>query len=175
MDYRPNVDGVRWFVDEVLPRIRSQEPSFELAVVGRNPAAAVTALGARDGVSVIGAVPDPVPYLHGAAVAVVPLRAGSGTRLKVLEALAAGTPVVSTPLGVEGLDVVAGRHVEVAEGAEGFAAAVLGLLHDPARRAGLATEGRRLAEESYGWPAAVEALLQVHERVAEERRASGRG
>jgi polysaccharide biosynthesis protein PslH len=175
MDYRPNVEGIGWFVDEVLPRIRERVPAFELAVVGRNPAPAVAALGARDGVSIVGAVPDPTPHLHGATVAVVPLRAGSGTRLKVLEALAAGTPVVSTPLGVEGLDVVAGRHVLVAEGTEGFAGAVVALLGDRDRRAGLARAGRRLVEERYGWPAAVQTLLEVHERLAEERRPTGRG
>ena len=108
-------------------------------------------------------------------VAVVPLRAGSGSRLKVLEALATGTPVVSTTTGVEGIDVIAARHAVLADDARDFAAAIVALLRDPGRRAELATEGRRLVEERYSWRAAVDALLGVYERMAEEPRAAGRG
>jgi glycosyltransferase involved in cell wall biosynthesis len=175
MDYRPNVDGVHWFVDEVLPLVRAAEPAFELVIVGRDPVPAVSALRERSGVTVTGRVADPVPFLHGAAVAVVPLRAGSGSRLKVLEALATGTPLVSTPTGVEGIDVVAARHAVLAHDARDFASAIVALLRDPVRRVELATEGRRLVEDRYSWRAAVDALLGVYERMAEKPQAAGRG
>ena len=175
MDYRPNVDGIRWFADEVLPLVRERVPSFELTIVGRDPTRAVRSLNDRAGVHVTGRVASTTPFLHEASLAVVPLRAGSGTRLKVLEAMAAGTPVISTPLGAEGLDVEAGRHLVVADGAIAFATAVVDLLADPARRLRLASEGRRLVEDRYSWSSAVGTLVAVHERVVEGHRARGRG
>jgi glycosyltransferase involved in cell wall biosynthesis len=175
MDYRPNVDAVRWFSEEILPRVRARVPRFELMIVGKDPAPVVRALNGRDGVRVTGWVPDTAPLLHDASLAVVPLRAGSGSRLKVLEALAAGTPVVSTSLGVEGLDVEPDRHVVVADDAAAFADAVVDLLADPERRARLAREGRRLVEDRYRWPQAVRALVAVHEGVVERHRASHSG
>ncbi|MEJ7582530.1 MAG: glycosyltransferase [Acidimicrobiales bacterium] len=173
MDYRPNVDGVRWFADEMLPLVRARVPSFELTIVGRDPTPAVRALGDRPGVHVTGPVLDAAPLLHDAALAVVPLRAGSGTRLKVLEALATGTPVVSTSVGVEGLDLEPGRHVVVADDPHTFATAVVELMADPGRRADLASAGRRLVEERFGWPHSVAALVAVHERVVDLHRSGG--
>jgi glycosyltransferase involved in cell wall biosynthesis len=175
MDYRPNVDGVQWFADEVLPLVRARVPTFELTIVGRDPTPAVRELSDRAGVHVTGRVASTTPFLHDASLAIVPLRAGSGTRLKVLEAFAAGTPVVSTSLGAEGLDVVAGRHLLVADGAPAFAAAVVDLLADADCRTRLASEGRRLVEDRYAWSKAARALVSVHERVVEEHRARGRG
>ena len=170
MDYRPNVDAVVWFVDAVLPLVRSVVPGFELSIVGRDPVPRVRALARRPGVRVVGRVHDTVPYLHGSAVAVVPLRAGSGSRLKVLEAMATGTPLVSTTIGVEGLDVEPGRHFVAADGPVEYADAIVDLLGDPARRRQLADEGRRLVERQYGWPAAVEQLAAVHEQTIAEHR-----
>jgi sugar transferase (PEP-CTERM/EpsH1 system associated) len=175
MDYRPNVDGARWFTEEILPLVRQRVPSFALTIVGRDPTPEVQALSGRDGVHVTGRVQSTTPFLHEASLAVVPLRAGSGSRLKVLEALAAGTPVVSTSLGVEGLQVDAGRHLLVADGAPAFAAAVADLLADPDRRARMAREGRRLVEERYGWREAVRTLASVHERAVDAHRARDRG
>ncbi len=168
MDYRPNVDAVEWFVADVLPAIRSALPDFELTVVGGPLAPAVQAQRRSPGVQVTGRVADPLPFLHRAAVAVVPVRARSGSRLKLLEALAAGTPVVSTPAGAEGLDVIDGEHLLLAEDPAAFAAAVVRLSHDHGRRQRLATAGRRLVEARYGWGPAVEALRAVHERVVGE-------
>jgi glycosyltransferase involved in cell wall biosynthesis len=175
MDYRPNVDGARWFTEEVLPLVRQRVPSFALTIVGRDPTPEVQALSGQDGVHVTGRVQSTTPFLHEASLAVVPLRAGSGSRLKVLEALAAGTPVVSTSLGVEGLQVDAGRHLLVADGAPAFAAAVADLLADPDRRARMAREGRRLVEERYGWREAVRTLASVHERTVDAHRSRNRG
>jgi sugar transferase (PEP-CTERM/EpsH1 system associated) len=174
MDYRPNVDGARWFAAEVLPLVRRQVPSFELTIVGRDPTLEVRALNDRDGVRVTGRVESTTPFLVDASVAVVPLRAGSGSRLKVLEALAAGTPVVSTSVGVEGLDVEAGRHLLVADSATEFAAAVVDLLADPERRARLVREGRRLVEDRYSWRDAARTLAAVHERVVDAHRSRHR-
>jgi polysaccharide biosynthesis protein PslH len=168
MDYRPNVDAVEWFVGEVLPRIRIELPEFDLTVVGAPVAPAVRALGRSPWVRVTGPVADPLPFLHRAAVAVVPVRARSGSRLKVLEALAAGTPVVSTPAGAEGLDVTDGEHLLLARDAAAFATAVVGLCRDGGRRDRLAGAGRQRVEARYGWGPAVEALRAVHERVVAE-------
>lgn len=172
MDYRPNVDAVRWFCAEVMPLVRRASPDFRFVICGSRPTAAVRALDRIPGVSVLGRVPDTRPYLREAALAVVPLRAGSGTRLKVLEALALGRPVVSTTLGCEGLDVVDGRHVVLADSAAGFADRVVGLLARPTERERLARAGRRLAEDCYGWPAIVNRLEQIYERVRDRERSS---
>jgi glycosyltransferase involved in cell wall biosynthesis len=150
--------------------VRSVVPDFELTIVGRDPVPRVQALGRRPGVRIVGRVRETLPYLHGAALEVVPLRAGSGSRLKVLEALATGTPVVTTELGVEGLTVDPGRHVVVAERPLEMADAIVDLMGDPARRQRLADEGRRLVEERYAWPDAVRRLADVHERVVAKHR-----
>jgi sugar transferase (PEP-CTERM/EpsH1 system associated) len=171
MDYRPNVDAVVWFVDGVLPLVRSVVPDFTFTIVGRDPAPRVRALRKRPGVRIVGRVADTLPYLHAAALTVVPLRAGSGSRLKVLEAMATGTPVISTVLGVEGLDVEPRRHLIVADGAIEQADAIVDLVGDPARRQTLADAARRLVEERYGWPSAVQRLAGVHERVVADHRA----
>jgi sugar transferase (PEP-CTERM/EpsH1 system associated) len=174
MDYRPNVDAMVWFVDGVLPLVRSVVPDFELTIVGRDPVPRVQALGRRPGVRIVGRVRETLPYLHAAALEVVPLRAGSGSRLKVLEALATGTPVITTELGVEGLTVDPGRHVVVAEHPIEMADAIVDLMADPARRQRLADDGRRLVEERYAWPDAVRRLAEVHEQVVAKHR-SDRG
>jgi glycosyltransferase involved in cell wall biosynthesis len=169
MDYRPNVDGARWLCDEVLPHIRERVPSFRVAIVGRDPAPSVASLGRVDGVEVTGAVADVRPHLRGAALALVPLRAGSGTRLKVLEAMAAGRPVVSTSLGAEGIEARDGEHLLLADDARSFADAAVRVAGDRTLAERLAASGRRLVEERYGWPAAVARLERVHsELVARE-------
>ncbi len=169
MDYRPNADGVRWFVRDVLPLVRAAVPEFTLDVVGSSPPRAVRRLARVPGVHVLGRVPDPRPWLRDAAIVVVPLRAGSGTRLKILEAWAAGRPVVSTTVGAEGLDAVHGRHLLLADDAPGFARAVRRLLADPGLRDRLARAGRTLAEERYGWPSIVRAVEEAHAEVQSRR------
>ena len=127
---------------EVLPQVRAAVPAFELTVVGANPPQALLDGAGGLGIDVVGRVDDVLPHLHRAALSVVPLRAGSGSRLKILESMAAGVPVVSTTRGAEGLAVEAGRHLVVADGAEDMARAVVDLLGDPARRGVLAAEAR---------------------------------
>jgi glycosyltransferase involved in cell wall biosynthesis len=151
MDWHPNEDGVLYFIDAILPGIRSEVPEASFAVVGRNPSDQLRAACGRNGVLITGTVDDVRPFVREAAVYVVPLRAGGGTRLKIFEALSLGKAVVSTTVGAEGLELVSGRDAVIADGAADFARAVVSLLRDPQRREALGTAGRRLVEDRYTW------------------------
>jgi glycosyltransferase involved in cell wall biosynthesis len=151
MDWLPNVDGVRWFTSEVLPRIRAQRPGTTLVLAGRNPAPAVLAEARRDPLlKVTGTVPDIRPYLWNSAVAIVPLRVGGGTRLKIYEAMAAGVPVVSTHVGAEGLAVTEGRDILLADDPARFAAHCLELLESAPIRAAQSKHARELSA-NFSW------------------------
>ncbi|WP_376789693.1 glycosyltransferase [Thermoflexus sp.] len=150
MDYRPNIDAARWLAQAIWPAVRSALPEARLYLVGRRPSRAVRQLQAIPGVHVVGEVPDVRPYLAGATVYVAPLRAGGGTRLKILEAMAMGKAIVSTPMGCDGLAVVDGEHVWLADG-EAFAAAMIALARDPSQRRALGEAARRLAVARYDW------------------------
>lgn len=151
LSFHPNVDGVVWFVETVWPLIRARRPEACLLVVGRSPVPAVAALDGRHGVSVYPDVADVRPYLAAAALSVAPLRLGSGARLKILDALAAGLPVVSTTVGAEGLALVHERDLLLADEPSSFAAAVLALLDDPARARTLARHGQGSVRNLYSW------------------------
>jgi sugar transferase (PEP-CTERM/EpsH1 system associated) len=151
--YPPNADGIVWFCHEIFPLVREAVPEAELWIAGKEPPPEVAALAALPGVTLTGYVPDLRPYLAQAAVVVVPLRFGAGTRLKILEAFAAGRPVVSTPLGCEGLEVQPGVHLEVAKDAEALAKATVDLLLDAPRRVHIAANARALVEKKYSWEA----------------------
>lgn len=150
LDYRPNSDGVLWFAHEVLPLIR-QRHHARLVVVGPNPPRELRAL-AGDGVDVTGRVDDVRPLLEAATVVPVPLRSGGGTRLKILEALALERPVVSTRIGAEGLDVIDGEHLLIADDPGAMAGAITRLIDDRDLAATLGRQGRALVERAYGWP-----------------------
>ena len=158
MRYAPNADAALWFAREILPRIAAEVPGARLYLVGNDPRGALGALRDSKRVVVTGRVEDVAPYVSGAMVSVVPLRVGGGTRIKILESLALGTPVVSTRVGAEGLDVVPGRDLQVADTPEAFAAAVIDLLRDAGRRRALSAAGRRLASERYTWEAVADGL-----------------
>ena len=152
MDWMPNEDGIRWFVDEVLPRIHAVNPGVTVTVVGRNPPPAIQALAGRDPrVRVTGTVPDVRPYLQRAAVFVVPLRVGGGTRLKIFEALAMECALVTTTVGAEGLPVQAGTHALLADEPQAFATAVLHLLAEPDEAARLGRTGAEFVRAHFGW------------------------
>jgi len=168
MDWRPNQDAARYFVGEILPLLHRVRPEIECTFVGRSPPADIQALAAAPGVRITGTVDDVRPYVEGAAVYVVPLRIGGGSRLKILEALAMRRAVVSTSVGAEGLDVVSGRHVVLADDPGAFAESVLQLLDDPKRCLELAIEGRRLVERQYGWDALADKLAGFIDEVAGE-------
>jgi glycosyltransferase involved in cell wall biosynthesis len=152
MDWYPNEDAMIHFIDAILPRIRSEVPGVSLTVVGRNPTTRLRAAATSAGVRVTGTVDDVRPYLAEAAVCVVPLRIGGGTRLKIFEALAMSKAVVSTTIGAEGLPLTPGDHFIREDEPDAFARAVIGLLRDPARRTSLGQAGRDLVATRYSWP-----------------------
>ncbi len=151
MDWLPNIDGARWFVSEVLPKIRAKRPDLKLILAGRSPVAEVLAYGADSLIEITGTVPDVRPYLWDAALSIVPLRIGGGTRLKIYEAMAAGAPVVSTSVGAEGLAVTDGQDIQLADTAELFAARCLALLNSPDKAKGLAASALDLVTEHFSW------------------------
>lgn len=169
LDYRPNVDAAVWLGRSVWPLLRARWPELTLGLVGQRPAPAVRALGALPGVMVTGPVPDDRPYLWGAGLYAVPMRYGGGVRLKLLNALAAGCPVVSTAMGAEGVGVEHGRHLLLADRPEQWVRQVGRLLTEPELRARLAEAGRALVEARYQWRALVEAVGPVYEQALARR------
>lgn len=149
MDWLPNEDGVRHFVDRIWPLIRRRRPQATFQIVGRNPTSSVRRLADVEGVEVVGTVPDVRPYQGAAAVVVVPLLVGGGTRIKIFEAMSMGKAVVSTPLGAEGLPVTAGEHLLLADEPEQFAGTVCELLEDQQRRDTLGAAARELVCAKY--------------------------
>jgi glycosyltransferase involved in cell wall biosynthesis len=149
LTYPPNLDAARYLVHDILPCIRAEAPNVRLFITGQIPTDGSAPEG--PGVVYTGYVPDVRPIVAGSWACVVPLRAGAGTRIKILEALALGTPVVSTALGAEGLAVTAGVDILMAEDAAGFAAQTVKLLRSPKLRERLTTAGRRLIEQQHDW------------------------
>jgi glycosyltransferase involved in cell wall biosynthesis len=166
LGYPPNADAVRWFVHEVLGDIRRSAPDVVLRVVGGGESA-IADLRDIDGLEVLGRVADLQAELDAATVAVVPIRSGSGTRLKVLEALANRLPVVSTTLGAEGIDVVDGVHALIADDAGALARACLRLVDDAELRGELADAGEQLWVERYQWSRIRGELAELVARVAQ--------
>jgi len=164
MDYPPNVEGARWFAQEVLPRVRARRPDATFRIVGAAPAPAVRALAGLPGVEVTGAVPDVRPHLAQAAVVVAPLRIARGIQNKVLEGMASGRPVVATPQALDGIEATVGRDVLTGADAEGFAAAVAQVLAGTAPK-DLAANGRACVLRRYQWSAQLRALDDLIERV----------
>ena len=163
--YRPNLDGATWFATEVLPRVRREVPDARLRLIGRHDEGAAP-LGQLPGVELTGEVDDVGDALRGAAAVVVPLHAGSGTRIKVIEAFARRLPVASTTLGCEGLGAVAGTHVLVGDSPEALAEACVTLLTDPDRAAAVATAGWALWDERFRWSAIQAEVRRIVEAAA---------
>ncbi len=162
--YPPNADGVRWFLHEVLPHVKKQFLAATVSVVGPRPPQDLVDFGAQhsDYVTVTGYVPDLQPYFERAALMVVPVRAGSGMRVRILEALARGMPVVTTTTGVEGIDALNEEHLLVADEPTQFAEAVVRILKNPVLGEKLVVQGRRLAEEKYDWQVVLPKLEAVY-------------
>jgi glycosyltransferase involved in cell wall biosynthesis len=151
MDSAANIDAVRVFIGDVWPLVLQRRPDARLQIVGRSPPAALVRLGeASTGVSFTGFVDDVRGYVHSAHAFVIPLRVGGGTRLKAFEAMAMGCPVVSTAIGIEGLDVQPGEHFLQCDTADAQAAAVLALFEDGAQRLRLSKSARALVEQRFG-------------------------
>ncbi len=152
LDWAPNIDGLKYFLSEILPLIVTQEPKVRLTIAGRKPPADLRKYcEAIPNTNFVGEVPDVRPYLEKAAVVVVPLRVGGGSRLKILEAMAAAKAMVSTSVGAEGLSVSNHEQLILADDPHAFAAAVIGLVHSPAERQNLGRSGRKLVEDKYSW------------------------
>lgn len=159
LHYPPNADGIRWFVDDVLPLVRARIPDATLTIVGKNPPADLLRRAQHDpAVTVTGYVPSLTPYMAAAGTLVVPVRAGGGMRVRILEAFACAMPVVTTTVGLEGIDAVPGRDVLVADTPADFADAVVRLLQDDALNRRLAAAGRALVTAVYDWQAALPRL-----------------
>jgi glycosyltransferase involved in cell wall biosynthesis len=153
MDWLPNEDAMLYFCRDVMPAIRAEVPDATLTIVGRTPTPAVKKLAEAHGVTVTGRVDDVRPYMRDAAVYIVPLRIGGGTRLKIFEAMAMGKAVVSTTIGAEGLPVTDGEHVLLADEPTTFARAVVHLIRDTEHRRRLEAAARALVLARYDWSA----------------------
>ena len=164
MDFRPNVDAVLWFARHVLPRVRAEVPDVRLFVVGQRPHRRLDVLRRDPAVVLTGWVEDVRPYIAQAAVCVAPLRIGGGTRLKLLEAMAMGRPVVATRLGAEGYPLADGRELLLADTPADFAARVVALLRSPERGAALGRAARAFVEEHYDWQVIVPRLEAAYAR-----------
>lgn len=151
MDYHANIDAVVPFARYVWPQLRRRQPDVRFTIIGRNPAPEVRELASLPGVEVTGTVEDVSQYYREAVAAVVPLRIGAGSRLKILEAMAAGVPVVSTPVGAEGLEVTDGRNIRIARGPNEMFSQLNELIVDPRLRWRLAREGHALVRRRYDW------------------------
>jgi glycosyltransferase involved in cell wall biosynthesis len=175
MDWLPNIDGMRFFCEEVLPLIRRKRPDCALAIVGREPSRNIRVLAERDAlIEVTGTVPDVRPYLWKAAVSIVPLRIGGGTRMKIYEAMAARVPVVSTTVGAEGLDIHPPADISIADTASDFADRCLELLDNASARVSQSEAAWNLVARNFGWDSIArrfESILEMHcETYLETRR-----
>jgi glycosyltransferase involved in cell wall biosynthesis len=168
--YPPNYDAMRWFTGEVLPLVLARTPELRLLITGDHAGLPLPEIEAPDGggraVRLTGFVPDVRPYVAAAAASLAPLRSGGGTRLKILEAMALRTPVIATSKGAEGLAVVPGKHLLVADTPQDYAAAVVRLLAEPALAAELADNAYALVRERYDWQALMPSFLAMVERCA---------
>ncbi|MDJ0754010.1 MAG: glycosyltransferase [Ardenticatenaceae bacterium] len=168
MDYRPNVDGIVWFLREIWPLIEQKRPQTSLAIVGQQPHPLVQSAARQAGsnVTLTGFVPEIPPYLAGARVVILPLRMGSGTRLKLLEALASQKAVVATRAGAEGFNFSDSSHLILADRPPEFASEILRLLDDEAARQGLSASGREFAAR-YDWRVVVPEFLSFYAQLSD--------
>lgn len=165
MFWPPNITGVCWFAQEVLPLIHQQLPETHFVVVGKNPPAEIQTLTADPRIQVTGYVADPMPYLNTADAFIVPLHAGGGMRVKILDAWLWGLPIISTPIGAEGIKVRDGENILIAENAQAFAQATLRLLNNPDLNQQLRINGRTWAETQYAWQVVYRQVDRVYARL----------
>ncbi|MDA8156888.1 MAG: glycosyltransferase [Actinomycetota bacterium] len=151
LDYAPNADAVLYFSKEIFPRIAAQNPGMDFYVIGRNPTQQIRQLAGNPGIKVVCHAADLRPYYERCFAAVVPLRSGGGTRLKILEAMAMGMPVVTTSVGCEGIDVTDGENILIADSPGEFASNVIKIFSDRNRQVMIGAAARRLVEARYSW------------------------
>jgi glycosyltransferase involved in cell wall biosynthesis len=167
LHYPPNADGIRWFMNEVFPLIHAHVPEATLTIIGKNPPKDFLEHASHEPqfIRVTGYVPDLTPYLEEAALMAVPVRAGGGMRVRILEAFARAMPVVTTTIGLEGIDAQPGEEVLLADTPSDFASAVVQLLQDESLQTRLATQGRKLAEENYDWRFVLKQMDTIYEQI----------
>lgn len=169
MDYSPNVDALRWFFASIHHLLLDKCPQAKVLIVGKNPLPEVVAYGERTGVTVTGGVPDVRPYYRRSWLQMVPLRIGGGTRLKIVESLAIGTPVVSTSIGAQGLELMDGKNILFGDDPESFASCIARALTDSSLRSRMEENGIATARERFGWPG-IGARLASHYKTLIQRR-----
>ncbi|HTM89373.1 MAG TPA: glycosyltransferase [Terriglobales bacterium] len=162
MDFQANVDAARYFALEVWPQLQATNPQFRFVIVGSRPLPQVQELARLPGVTVTGTVDDVRPYYAQAFAAIAPLRVAGGTRLKILEAMAAGVPLVSTTIGAEGLAAVPGRHLLLGDSPQQLLAALVNLRNSPRLWHSLSQAGRELVSTRYDWPKIGSSLYDLH-------------
>lgn len=166
MYWPPNVDSMLYFHNDILPIVRKRVPNSILTIAGQRPVASIQALASTPGVRVTGYVDDTREIARDCGVFIVPLRSGSGVRVKLLNAMAMGLPIVSTSVGAEGLDVVSGEHLLIADTAREFADAVVRLLEQPQAAAEMGANARKLVCAKYSWEKIGAELLDTYQRMA---------
>jgi glycosyltransferase involved in cell wall biosynthesis len=166
LHYPPNADGIRWFAEEVFPLVHERDPDTTLTIIGKNPPPDFYQLQEKhpDSIEVTGYVQDLVPYLERAALMVIAVRAGGGMRVRILEAFARGMPVVTTTVGLEGIEAQPGKEILVEDSPREFAQAVLNLMNDPELGLLLAKNGRQLAVEQYDWQVVLQKMDTIYQR-----------
>ncbi len=168
MDYRPNVDAMLWFVGDILPRIHAKMPSVHLYIVGQQPHARLAGLKAHPHISITGRVESVLPYLYSADVYIAPLRMGSGTRLKLLEAMACGCAIVATTIGASGLNQQVKSAMILADSESITAQAITDLLNHPQKRDNMGASAREYVQRWYDWSAILPHLIEVYRTLGLE-------
>ena len=169
LSYPPNADAISFFLRSIWPLIKKEMQDARFVIVGRRPPAGLQnqILRAGDGVTLLTDIDDIEPFFAESAAMVVPLRAGAGTRIKILEAFSKGLPVISTSIGAEGLEIVDQKHALIADAPESFAAGVLKILRNSEAAAGLTDEALKLVREKYQWPDIVSRSQAVYRELAQ--------
>lgn len=170
MDYHANTEAVTRFAETIWPRVHEKFPDLVFTVVGRNPTPEVMALNGKPGIEVTGRVRDVRPYCREALASVVPLRIGGGSRLKILEAMAADLPIVSTRLGAEGIEAQHSENILLADSDDDFTKGLLLLCENETERSRLAKAGRALVESQYDWSVLAARLRQAHEELLQNKK-----
>jgi polysaccharide biosynthesis protein PslH len=170
--YPPNADGIRWFIQQVFPLVRQKLPGAKLTIIGKGPPKDFWKLAADEtsGIVTTGFVPELDPYFAGSAVTVVPVRAGGGMRVRILEAFSRAAPVVTTTVGLEGIGACPGEDVLVADSPEDFARSLIDLLQDRELQQKLSTNGRQLVEEKYDWQVVLGELDRVYQDLSGQKK-----
>lgn len=172
MDWLPNVEGIKWFCDKVYPLIRKIIPKIRLYIVGKNPPKIIKKLNNRNNIIVTGYVKDVKKYFTKGQIFIVPLKTGGGMRIKILQALAMGKAIVSTSIGCEGIDVIDGKNIYIADKPEDFAQKVIFLLNNEKERKRLGDEGIKLVNEKYSWDKIIDDIEMEYQTIINEFKGS---